>query len=48
MAHRAPMLGFGAAAFGAFLVPGLNLVAMPLLVVSGTLLALRTPVPPPD
>ena len=39
---RAPtMLGFGAAAFLTCLVPGLNFVAMPLLVVGGTLLALR-------
>jgi CysZ protein len=39
---RAPtMLGFGSAAFLTCLVPGLNFVAMPLLVVGGTLLALR-------
>jgi CysZ protein len=39
---RAPtMLGFGAAAFLTCLVPGLNFVAMPVLVVGGTLLALR-------
>jgi uncharacterized protein involved in cysteine biosynthesis len=43
MAHRAGMLGFGAAAFATFLVPGLNFAAMPVLVVSGTLLALRAP-----
>jgi len=35
------MLGFGAAAFLGCLVPVLNLAAMPLLVVGGTLLALR-------
>ena len=37
------MLGFGAAAFLTCLVPLLNFVAMPLLVVGGTLLALRFP-----
>ncbi len=37
------MLGYGAAAFLACLVPGLNLLAMPVLVVGGTLLALRHP-----
>ena len=36
-------LGFGAAAFLACVIPGANLVAMPLLVVGGTLLALREP-----
>ena len=45
MAHRSAMLGFGLAAFLTFLVPGLNFAAMPVLVVSGTLLALRTPLP---
>ena len=45
LAHRDAMLGFGAAAFLTFLVPLLNFAAMPVLVVSGTLLALRTPVP---
>jgi CysZ protein len=37
------MLGYGAAAFLACLVPGLNLLAMPVLVVGGTLLVLRHP-----
>ena len=37
------MLGYGAAAFLTCLVPGLNLLAMPVLVVGGTLLALRNP-----
>jgi CysZ protein len=35
------MLGFGAAAFLLCMVPGLNLLAMPVLVVAGTLLAVR-------
>ena len=35
------MLGFGSAAFLTHLVPGLNFVAMPVLVVGGTLLVLR-------
>ncbi len=43
LAHAPAMLGFGVAAFATFLVPGLNLLAMPLLVVGGTLLALRHP-----
>jgi len=37
------MAGFGSGAYLAFLVPGLNFLAMPLLVVTGTLLALRYP-----
>ncbi len=37
------MLGFGSAAFLTYLVPGLNFVAMPVLVVGGTLLVLRHP-----
>jgi CysZ protein len=48
LAHRARMLGFGGAAFATLLVPGLNFLAMPGLVVSGTLLALRTPIPEPE
>ena len=48
VAHRNPMLGFGGAAFLTFLVPGLNFLAMPWLVVSGTLLALRSPPERPD
>ena len=43
MSHAPPMLGFGAAAFLTCLVPLLNFAAMPLLVVGGTLLALRHP-----
>lgn len=35
------MLGYGSAAFLCTLVPGLNLIAMPILVTGGTLLALR-------
>lgn len=45
LAHRARMLGFGGAAFATLLVPGLNFLALPGMVVSGTLLALRTPIP---
>lgn len=41
--HPALMLGYGAAAFLLCLVPGLNLLAMPVLVVAGTLLVLRHP-----
>jgi CysZ protein len=41
--HPGLMLGYGAAAFLACLVPGLNLLAMPVLVAGGTLLALRHP-----
>jgi uncharacterized protein involved in cysteine biosynthesis len=37
------MVGFGGGAFLTCLVPGLNFVAMPLLVVSGTLLCLAQP-----
>jgi CysZ protein len=37
------MLGYGSAAFMTCLIPGLNLLAMPVLVVGGTLLALRHP-----
>jgi CysZ protein len=40
------MLGYGAAAFLTCLVPGLNLLALPVLVVGGTLLALRHPPDP--
>ena len=49
MSHRVAMAGFGAGAFLTLLVPGLNFVALPGLVVSGTLLALRYPqLPPPS
>jgi CysZ protein len=44
-AHAPASLGFGAAALLVFLIPGANLVAMPLLVVGGTLLALRATAP---
>jgi uncharacterized protein involved in cysteine biosynthesis len=46
--HRPAMIGFGAGAFGTLLVPGLNFLALPGLVVSGTLLALRYPQLPPE
>jgi len=41
LSHGPVMAGFGLAAFLACAVPGLNLLAMPLLVVAGTLLAVR-------
>lgn len=42
VARRAPlMLGFGATSFAICLVPGLNVLTMPVFVVAGTLLALR-------
>jgi uncharacterized protein involved in cysteine biosynthesis len=44
-AHAPASLGFGAAALLACLIPGANLIAMPLLVVGGTLLALRATAP---
>jgi len=43
LAHAPASLGFGVAALLACLIPGVNLVAMPLLVVGGTLLVLREP-----
>ena len=43
LAHAPASLGFGVAAFLACVIPGANLLAMPLLVVGGTLLALREP-----
>ncbi len=43
LGHVPAMVGFGAAALLVCLVPGLNLLAMPVLVVGGTLLALRHP-----
>ena len=39
--RRSATLGFGLAAFLTCLVPGLNFLAMPVLVVAGTLLVLR-------
>lgn len=42
-ANKAAVAGFGAAGFVTCLVPGLNFFAMPVLVVAGTLLALRRP-----
>ena len=41
--HTPMMLGYGGSAFLAFLVPGLNFLFLPVLVSSGTLLALRHP-----
>jgi CysZ protein len=46
LAHRGVALGFGSAAFLVCTVPGMSLLAMPVLVVAGTLLALRLPPPP--
>jgi len=43
-AHLPVMLGFGGSAMATALVPGLNLLLLPALVVAGTLLALRNPV----
>ena len=40
--QRLPMLGFGASAFVTFLIPGLNFIMLPVLVVAGTLLVIRT------
>jgi CysZ protein len=42
-ANWATMLGFGGTAFALGVVPGLNLLLLPLLVVGGTLLVLRHP-----
>ena len=42
VAHRPLVLGFGVAAFALTVVPGLNLLAMPVLVTGGTLLVLET------
>ncbi|MCH2171669.1 EI24 domain-containing protein [Myxococcota bacterium] len=39
--HLPLMTGFGGAAVGSLAVPGLNFLAMPVLVVGGTLLAIR-------
>jgi uncharacterized protein involved in cysteine biosynthesis len=41
MENKPPIVGFGCAAFLICVVPGLNFVAMPMLVVGGTLLVLR-------
>ena len=43
LANAPAALGFGVAAFLACVIPGANLLAMPVLVVAGTLLALRDP-----
>jgi CysZ protein len=45
LAQRGVVLGFGSAAFLVCTIPGMNLLAMPVLVVAGTLLALRLPPP---
>ena len=43
--HRFTMLGFGATAAVSYLVPGLNLLCLPLLTVAGTLLAVELDAP---
>ncbi|UCE86624.1 MAG: EI24 domain-containing protein [Deltaproteobacteria bacterium] len=43
VSHAPEMLGFGGLAFGICLVPGLNVLALPVFVVAGTLLVLRWP-----
>jgi CysZ protein len=43
-ANLSTMLGFGSAALLLCMIPGANLVAMPMLIVGGTLLAIRHPV----
>ena len=43
--HKRPMVGFGAAALATFLIPGLNFLALPVLVTAGTLLALELGTP---
>jgi CysZ protein len=43
-AHLGMMVGFGCGAIATSLVPGLNFLLLPSLVVGGTLLALRNPV----
>lgn len=43
--NRHAMFGFGAAALGTFLVPGLNFLCLPWLVAAGTLLALEVDPP---
>jgi CysZ protein len=49
LANKPVVMGFGCAAFLICWVPGLNLLAIPLLVVGGTLLAIRNaPVQPVD
>jgi uncharacterized protein involved in cysteine biosynthesis len=42
--HLPVMLGFGSTAMATALVPGLNLLLLPSLVVAGTLLAIRHPI----
>ena len=47
-AHRAVAAGFGTAGFALCAVPGINLAATPVLVIAGTLLAMRLPEPQPE
>jgi uncharacterized protein involved in cysteine biosynthesis len=48
MANKPAAVGFGGAAFLICWMPGLNFLAMPLLVVGGTLLAIRNAPVQPD
>lgn len=48
MTNKPAVVGFGGAAFLICWVPGLNFLAMPLLVVGGTLLAIRNAPAQPD
>jgi uncharacterized protein involved in cysteine biosynthesis len=41
MTNKPAVVGFGGAAFLICWVPGLNFLAMPLLIAGGTLLAIR-------
>jgi CysZ protein len=45
MRHRKAVLGFGLAALGTFLVPGLNFLCLPWLVTAGTCLAVELGIP---
>jgi CysZ protein len=46
--NRVAMAGFGGAALGTFLIPGLNFFCLPLLVTAGTQLALENDPPEPQ
>jgi len=48
MANKPVVVGFGCAAFMICWVPGLNFLAIPLLVAGGTLLAIRNAPARPD
>ena len=44
--HSGTLLGFGSTALASFLIPGLNFIALPVLVTAGTTLALELPPEP--